>query len=183
MKPLKVAASLAAVVLCLAAGVTAAYAGGSTQVFHMHCNSADPLCGFNPLITGPAPPFVKFVGSCPAFLSTDAWVLNFTDGNANVHFTQNKNGDWGGGTGNGSAVLTTSDGAVQYTGQATIWFGGGQNSNPGGPPTNQSASGFTFHFNGSGAAGGISIHAHSQQTTNNAGTLTSNVNDATATCS
>jgi hypothetical protein len=178
-----VAALLAAFVLCLGAGATLAYAGGSTQNANLHCNSADPLCGVNPVVTGPAPPFVTFVGSCPDFLSTDTWALNYTDGNAHFHFTQNKNGDWGGGTSNGPAVLTSSDGTVQYTGQATQWFGDGQNSNPGGPPTNQSASGFTFHFNGSGPAGTISIQAHGHQTTNNAGTPTSNVNAGTVTCS
>jgi hypothetical protein len=182
MKPRIVAALLAAGVLCLAAGAAAAYAGGSTQNGTMHCNSADPLCGFNPLLTGPAPPFVTVIGSCPDFLFTDDWALSFTDGNGVFHLTQNKNGDWGGGTANGPAVLTTSDNTVQYTGRATQWFGGGQNSNPAGPPTNQSASGFTFHFNGSGPAGTISIHANSHQTTNNAGMLTSNVLSATVTC-
>ena len=182
MKSPIVAALLAAVVLCLGVGATAAFAGGSTQNGTTHCNPADPLCAVNPLLTGPAPPFVTFVGNCPAFLTTDDWALNLTDGHALSHFTQNKNGDWGGETANGPAVLTSSDGTVQYTGKATLWGGGGQNSNPGGPPTNQSTDGFTFHFNGSGPAGTITIHAHSHQTTNNAGTPTSNVNDATATC-
>jgi hypothetical protein len=183
MKPRTVAALLAAVVVCLGAGVTVAYAGGSTQTGQMHCNSGDPLCGFNPVVTGPAPPFVQVGGNCPAFLTTDTWALNFTDGNGHFHFTQNTNGDWGGGTANGSADLTSSVGALEYTGQATVWFGGGQNSNPGGPPTQQSVNGFTFHFNGSGPAGTISIQAHSHQTTNNAGTPTSNVNAGTVTCS
>jgi hypothetical protein len=132
---------------------------------------------------GPAPPFVTVASNCPSFLTTDTWQLNFTDGNAVLHFTQNKNGDWGGETANGTAVLTTSDGTVQYTGQATTWGGGGQNSNPGGDPTQQSASGFTFHFHGSGPAGTISIQAHAHATTNNAGTMTSNVNAGTVTCS
>ena len=183
MKSSFVAALLAALTLCLAAGVSVAYAGGSTLNGTTHCNTADPLCGFNPILVGPAPPFVTFVGSCPAFLSTDAWALNFIDGNGVSHGTLNKNGAWGGETGNGSAVLTSSDGTVQYAGKATLWGGGGQNSNPDGPPTNQSTDGFTFHFNGSGPAGTITIHAHSHQTTNNAGTLTSNVNAATVTCS
>src|SRR5579862_1265634 len=181
MKAPVVAAVLAA--LALVAGVSVAYAGGSTQNGTTHCNPASPACGFNPILTGPAPPFVTFVGSCPDFVTTDTWALNFTGGNAVIHGTQNKNGDWGGETANGPAVLTTSDGAVQYTGKATEWGGGGQNSNPGGQPTNQSVNGFTFHFNGSGPAGTISIHAHSHQTTNNAGTVTSNVQDATVTCS
>jgi hypothetical protein len=183
MKSSFVAALLAALALCLAAGVAVASAGGSTLNGTTHCNSADPLCGLNPILTGPAPlGQVTIVGTCPDFLTTDDWALNFTDGNAVSHGTQNKNGDWGGGTANGRAVLTSSDGTVQYTGQATEWFGGGQNSNPGGPPTNQSEFGFTFHFNGSGPAGTISIHIHQHQTTNNAGTPTSNVSGATVTC-
>jgi len=183
MKSPFVAALFAALAICLAAGVSVAFAGGSTQNGTMHCNPGDPLCGVNPVVEGPAPPFVSFVGNCPDFLSTDDWLLSFTDGNSVFHGTQNKNGDWGGGTATGSAALTSSDGTVQYAGQTTIWFGGGQNSNPGGPPTNQSMNGFTFHFHGSGPAGAIDIHAHTHQTTNNAGTLTSNVNDGTVTCS
>ena len=54
------------------------------------------------------------------------------------HGTQNKNGDWGGETAEGPAVLATSGGTAQYTGHLTEWGGGGQNSNPGGPPTQQS---------------------------------------------
>ncbi|HKD93769.1 MAG TPA: hypothetical protein VKB43_03575 [Gaiellaceae bacterium] len=184
MKPSMVAVLLAAVVLCLGVSVTAAFAGGTTLNGTTHCNPADPLCGLNPLLTGPAPPDqVTIIGTCPDFLTTDDWALNFTDGNSVSHGTQNKNGDWGGGTANGPAALTSSDGAVQYTGQATEWGGGGQNSNPGGPPTNQSEGGFTFHFNGSGPAGTISIHIHQHSTTNNAGTPTSNVFGATVTCS
>ena len=183
MKTPFAAALLAALALCLGTGVAVATAGGSTQNGTTHCNSADPLCGLNPILTGPAPPFVTFVGSCPDFLTSDTWALNFTDGNSVSHGTQNKNGDGGGGTANGPAVMTTSDGTIQYAGQATEWGGGGQNSNPGGDPTNQSETGFTFHFIGSGIAGTIDIHAHSHQTTNNAGTLTSNVTSATVTCS
>jgi hypothetical protein len=93
-------------------------------------------------VTGPAPPFVTFVGSCPDFLSTDNRALNFSDGNAHFHFTQNKNGDW-------VAV----------------------------PPTVP-----LFSPRPSGPAGTISIHAHGHQTTNNAGTPTSNVNAGTVTC-
>jgi len=182
MKAPFVAALLAALGICLAVTVSVASAGGSTQNGTTHCNSADPLCGINPLLTGPAPPFVTFVGDCPDFLTTDSWALNFTDGNSVSHGTLNKNGDWGGGTANGPAVFTTSDGTIQYSGRATEWAGGGQNSNPGGPPTNQSMNGFTFHFNGSGIAGTISIHANMHQTTNNAGTVTSNVLSATVTC-
>jgi hypothetical protein len=183
MKAPFVAALLAALALCLAATASIAYAGGSTQNGTTHCDPADPACGINPVLTGPAPPFLTFVGNCPDFLATDAWQIDLTGGNSVSHGTLNKNGDWGGGTATGPAVFTTSDGTVQYTGHLTEWGGGGQNSNPGGPPTNQSMNGFTLHFDGSGPAGTLSIHANMHQTTNNAGTLTSNVLSATATCS
>jgi hypothetical protein len=183
MKRPVVAALLAAAAFCLVAGVTSAFAGSSTQNGTSHCNPADPLCGFNPILTGtgPPPPFVTVNGNCPTFLYSDPWALNFVDGNSVSHGTLNKNGDWGGATATGPAVLTDGD-TLEYSGQATVWGGGGQNSNPGGPPTNQSAGGFTFHFNGSGPAGTISIHLHSHQTTNNSGTTTSSVNSGTVTC-
>jgi hypothetical protein len=177
-----VVAAVAAVAVCLAVGVAAAYAGSSTQNGTGHCNPSDPLCGANPLLTGPPPPFVSIPSNCPSFLSTDAWTLNFVDGNAVSHGTLNKNGDWGGFTAEGPAVLTSSDGTVQYTGHATEWGGGGQNSNPGGPPTQQSVNGFTLHFNGSGPSGMVSIHVNGHSTTNNAGTPTSNVNNVNVSC-
>lgn len=183
MKSPFLAALLAALTLCLAAGASVAFAGGSTQNGTVHCDPSNPVCGFNPILTGPAPPFVTFVGDCPAFLTTDFWAVDFTGGNAVMHGTQNKNGDWGGATATGPAVFMTSDNAVQYTGHATGWFGGGQNSNPGGPPTKQSENGFTINFSGTGPAGTISIHVNGHVTTNNAGTLTSNVLAASATCS
>jgi hypothetical protein len=182
MKSPVVAALLAAFVVCLAVGVSTAFAGSPTINGTTHCNPSDPLCGANPLLTGPPPPFVSIAANCPAFLSIDAWSLNFVDGNAVSHGTLNKNGDWGGFTAEGPAVLTSSDGSVQYSGHATAWFGGGQNSNPGGPPTQQSEFGFTLHFNGSGQLGTISIHANGHSTTNNSGTPTSNVTSASVSC-
>jgi hypothetical protein len=176
MKAPLVAAFLAALTLCLAAGVSAAYAGGSTQNGTGHCNPSDPGCGANPLLTGPAPPFVTVVGNCPDFLFSDSWALNFVNGNAVFHGTENKNGDWGGFTAEGPAVMTSSDGTVQYTGHATEWGGGGNNSR------GQSENGFTLNFNASGPAGTISIHANQHATTNNAGTPTSNTFSATVTC-
>jgi hypothetical protein len=135
----------------------------------------------NPILTGPAQ--VPLPANCPGFLSTDSWTLAYTGGNSVSHGTQNKNGDWGGDTAEGPAVLKKSDGTVQYSGHATEWGGGGQNSNPGGDPLNQSENGFTLDFNGSGSAGTLSIHVNSHSTTNNAGTPTSNVFDVTVTCS
>ena len=182
MKPTVVAALVAAAALCLAAGVTTAFAGSSTINGTSHCDPSDPLCGVNPLLTGPPPPFVAIPANCPAFLSSDAWSLNFVDGNSVSHGTLNKNGDWGGFTATGPAVLTSSDGEVQYTGQATAWGGGGQNSNPGGPPTQQSEDGFTVHFNGSGPLGTLMIHFNRHLTTNNSGTPTSNVINPNVRC-
>ena len=176
MKSPFAAALLAALTLCLAAGVSVAYAGGSTINQTGHCNPGDPLCGANPLLTGPIPPFVTVQGNCPAFLSSDSWALNFVDGTSISHFTENKNGGWGTFTAQGPAVLTSSDLTAQYTGHATEWGGGGNNSG------GQTQGGFTLTFNGSGPAGTISIHAHSHSTTNNAGTPTSSVDSATVSC-
>jgi hypothetical protein len=183
MKSPFAAAVVAALALCLVAGVSVAYAGGSTQNGTGHCNPADPLCGANPLLNGPPPPFVTIPSNCPAFLSSDQWLLNFVDGNSVSHGTLNKNGDWGGFTATGPAQLTSSDGTVQYAGHATEWGGGGQNSNPGGNPTQQSEGGFTLHFNGTGPAGRISIHVNGHSTTNNSGTPTSNHMNVTVVCS
>jgi hypothetical protein len=184
MKSPVVAALLAAIAVCLAVGVTTAFAGGGSSTINgtTHCNPSDPLCGVNPLLTGPPPPFVSIPSNCPAFLSSDNWSLNFVDGNSVSHGTLNKNGDWGGFTAEGPAVFTTSDGTAQYSGHATAWGGGGQNSNPGGPPTQQSENGFTLHFNGSGPAGTVSIHVNQHQTTNNSGTPTSNTTNVNVSC-
>jgi hypothetical protein len=176
MKAGFVATFLAALTLCLAAGVSVASAGGSTTNGTGHCNPSDPACGANPLLTGPVPPFVTVQGNCPAWLSSDAWALNFVDGKAVFHGTENKNGDWGGFTAQGPAVLASSDGTTQYTGHATEWGGGGNNSG------GQTEGGFTLNFNGSGPAGAISIHVNQHSTTNNAGTPTSNFLNATVSC-
>jgi hypothetical protein len=166
----------------LTVGVVSASAGSSTQNGTTHCDPADPSCT-GPLLTGPPPPFVSIPANCPAFLSTDAWSLSFVGGNSVSHGTLNKNGDWGGFTATGPAVLTSSDGTVQYAGHATEWGGGGQNSDPGGPPTNQSEGGFTLHFNGTGPAGTLDIHVDQHSTTNNSGAPTSNVFTVTVSCS
>jgi hypothetical protein len=132
------------------------------------------------VLPGPPPPSVTIPANCPSFISTDTWSLDFVSGNSVSHGTTNKNGDWGGSTAEGQAVLTTSDGTIQYAGHLQEWGGGGQNSPDG---TNQTENGFTLNFNGSGIAGNISIHANSHTTTNNSGTTTSNVNSANVTCS
>lgn len=183
MKKAFSATLLAAFVAVLAVGAATASAGGGTFNGTTHCNPGDPSCSANVLLTGPPPPFVSLPSNCPAFLSTDDWTLAFIDGNSVSHGTLNKNGDWGGGTAEGTAELTSSDNTVQYMGQATEWGGGGQNSDPGADPTQQSENGFTLHFHGSGAAGTIDIHLDIHSTTNNSGTPTSNVTHVTVTCS
>ena len=180
MKKPFVAALLAMGAVVLAVGVMTASAGNGAFNGTTHCNPGDAGCPVNPLFGGPPPPGVSLPSNCPAFLSTDAWELNFVDGNSVSHGTANKNGDWGGGTAEGAAVLTSSEGAVEYSGHATEWGGGGENSLTG---TNQTEGGFTLHFNGSGPAGTIDIHIDSHSTTNNSGTPTSNVNHVTVTCS
>jgi len=163
-----------------ASAALAANGSGSSNHVSQHCDPSDPTCGVNPALTGPIPPFVSVVGNCPDFVATDSWILNFVSGNAHSHFTANKNGDWGGGTAEGQAEFTTSDGTVQYAGHLTEWFGQGSNS-----PTdaNQTEMGFTLDFHGTGIAGNLAIHANQHVTTNNAGTTTSNIINATVTCS
>ena len=164
-----------------------AFAASSTQTQHQHCNSADPTCGFNPVVATPIPQGVVIPANCPAFFTQGQWEIDFTDGNAHDHFTVNKNGDWGGGTANGPATfyVDNPDGSqtVEYTGHATEWFGGGQNSNPNGDPTQQSVNSFTVHFNGSGPAGTLDLHANMHTTTNNANVQTANILNANVRCS
>jgi hypothetical protein len=167
---------------CILIGIPAAQAS-PTQVVNIHCNPADPTCVPSPALSGPAPGWVDVGSTCPAWIADGVWMLNYTGGNSVQHFTTNKNGDWGGMTATGPAELTAPDGTLAYTGHLTQWYGAGQNSNPGGQPTQQSATGFTLTFNGSGPAGTISIHANTHQTTNNAGTTTASTLSGRVTCS
>jgi hypothetical protein len=183
-KPLGLARFLAAGALALASvavlTATTAFATSSKGATNgtTHCDPSDPLCGLNPVLQGPPPPFVVFIGTCPSFLTNgDAWTLDFVSGNSVSHGTTNKNGDWGGGTGEGQAVLATSDGTVQYAGHLTEWGGGGNNK------AGQTEGGFTLTFHGSGIAGNIDIHVDAHSTTNNSGTPTSNHQNGKVTCS
>lgn len=139
-----------------------------------------PATAFNPALPGPPPPTVTIPSNCPAFLSTDDWVLNFISGNGVGYGTENKNGDWGGGNAEGQGVLSMSNGTAVYQGHLHVWFGGGQNSLAG---TNQTENGFTLSFQGSGSEGRITINANQHTTTNNAGRPTANVFNAKVTCS
>jgi hypothetical protein len=162
-----------------------AFANSSNGATHVttHCDPSDPACQLNPALTGPPPPFVTIAPNCPSFISTDSWTLDFVSGNSVSHGTDNKNGSWGGGTAEGQAVFTTSDGTVQYTGHLQEWFGGGQNTPDGSSQVGQGENGFTTNFNGSGVAGKLSIHASGHMTFNNSGRLTANTTNAQVTCS
>ena len=174
-------ARAAALIAVATLGAAFAGAGSATAATPNGATHLDPTA-FNPVITGPAP--VVLPANCPSFLSTDDWTLDFTGGgNAVAYGTVNKNGDWGGGNAEGPAALATSDQAVRYTGHLHVWFGGGQNSDPNGPPTAQSEQGFTLAFNGSGTAGDITINAHIHDTTNAHGTPTSQVLGIDVSCS
>ena len=159
-------------IVCVGVLGTSATASASAQKL--------PATAFNPALTGPPPPAVVISPNCPAFLSSDAWNLNFVSGNAVSYGVMNKNGDWGGGNAEGIGVLSMSDSTPVYTGHLHLWFGGGQNSLSG---ANQTENGFTVTYQGSGPSGTISIHANIHQTTNNSGTPTANVFNASASCS
>jgi len=169
----------AAAVSAAALPFSAAGAAPSNGVVNgtSHCDPGDPTCQVNPVLQGPPPPFVTIPSNCPAFLSTDTWTLDFESGNAVSHGTENKNGDWGGFTAEGPAILATSDNAVQYAGHLVEWGGGGNNSG------GQTEGGFTLTFNGSGIAGSLSIRVTGHSTTNNAGTPTVNFQKVRVTCS
>jgi hypothetical protein len=100
----------------------------------------------------------------------------FLSGNTMQHFTSSKNGDWGGGTAEGTAQFY--EGATPlYQGHLTISEGGGYNAQA------QSENGFTLDFNGSGTAGTLHIHVEAYGTTNNGGTPTANHQNVSISCS
>ena len=114
-------------------GVTVAFdfgASGVPQAFNL--NAGPPLAPFDPVAAG-----------CP-FDSGAAFLVT---GNAVLHETTNNNGGWGGGTATGQAILQTSGGTTLYSGQATVWLGGGGNTTVPGA-IGQAEEGETFHFHG-----------------------------------
>jgi hypothetical protein len=131
-----------------------------------------PTVLFNPVITNPAP--VPIPANCP--FTNDDFALNFVGGNGNMHDTSNKNGDWGGGNGEGPAVFSDEEGTL-YSGHLHVWFGEGNNAKA------QTEQGFTLTFHGTGPDGTLDIHANTHQTTNAGGTPTSNIQNITITCS
>jgi hypothetical protein len=125
----------------------------------------------NPVLSGPGP---TLPANCP--FTNDDLSLNFIDGSVVFYGTKNKNGDWGGATGVGTAVFA-SNGTPLYQGQLVVWFGGGNNAGA------QTENGFTLDFHGTGAVGSLTIHVNQQQTTNNGGTPTANAANLNITCS
>jgi len=124
---------------------------------------------------GPAP--VPLSGSCPFSQGGDA-SLYFLNGHAVMYGTVNKNGDWGGGNLEGTAVFL-DDGTPYYVGHVHFWFGGGNNIQ------GQSESGYTLSYKGTGLSdpsqtlsmnlsGGYAQPAHSTSfsTFRNHGTIT-----------
>ena len=124
-----------------------------------------------PFDLGPSP---VGVGSCP-FANGDANFV-YLSGHSVQHGSSNKNGDWGGGTLEGTAQFYEGTTPL-YVGHLTIWQGGGNNS------TGQSEGGLTINFTGTGAGGSLSIHANVHMTTNAAGTPTASVANISVSCS
>jgi hypothetical protein len=120
------------------------------------------------------------------------------------HSSDNKNGDWFGGTTEGNATITLYTNAPAnpndpsslptvpdtsfgpFTGHVTEWFGGGDNGGNTSKPRGQSEFGFTFTFHGVSANGvTIDVHQNQHQTTSAAhgGTPTANAGGGSITCS
>jgi len=135
---------------------------------------------------------------CPASALSDWGVLVFSSGTTVNHDSTNNNGDWGGGTIEGTATITLYTNAPAdpsdpsslpsgqdpsfgpFTGHLTEWFGGGNNSR------GQGEGGFTFSFHGVSANGvTVDVQQHQHQTFSaaNGGTPTANVGGGSITCS
>jgi len=166
-----------AVATATTAGAVALFTGVGSAAPAQH---GDPALFLNPVLTGPST--TTLPSSCPPFLSTDSWVLDFTPGGNGVGYgTANQNGDWGGVNAEGPGVIT--DGAVtKYMGHLHVWFGQGQNSTSG---ENQTEQGFTMSFAGANpdTGAGISIVANAHISTDNAGNQTAAFEHGSVTCS
>lgn len=138
------------------------------------------------------------VNGCPDALVSDWGVLMMNSGNAVMHDSTNKNGDWGGDTVEGIGTITLYTTAPDnpddpssmpsdpdtnfgpFTGHVTQWGGGGNNSK------GQGEGGFTFSFHGvseSGMTVDVQLHAHQTFSAANGGTPTANTGGGTMTCS
>lgn len=125
-----------------------------------------------PFDLGPDP--AGLPATCP-FSNGDANLV-FQSGTVVGHDTSNKNGDWGGMTAQGDAIFYEGTTPL-YEGHLTIWGGGGNNAQA------QTEGGLTLNFNGTGDSGSLQIHVNFHSTTNNQGTPTANVANASVTCS
>lgn len=157
-------------------GAAVASPHGPLHVTNSHCDPSTPECGLNPALQGPPPPFATIDSSCPAFISTDAWNLDFTDGRAETYDITHGNADAGGFSAEGRATLSTSDNTVQYAGRLTE-RGTSRTSTAG-----QTATGFTLAFEGTGVAGHITIRVRFRSTVDATGTPTSSVHRASVIC-
>jgi hypothetical protein len=117
---------------------------------------------------GPSP--TGLPASC-SFANGDANFV-FLSGNTVSHESSNKNGDWGGGTAEGTAVFY-EDTTQVAVGHLTIWDGGGNNAH------SQTEGGLTLNFSSSS----VSIHVNAHQTTNASGTPTANALNIKVACS
>jgi len=112
--------------------------------------------------------------SC-SFPNADANFL-FLSGNAVFHGTTNNNGDWGGGTMEGTAVLYEDTTAIAQ-GHLSVWEGGGTNVQ------GQNEGGLTVDFHGDGPGGTVQIHVSGHMTVNAQGQPTADVVNVNISCS
>ena len=112
--------------------------------------------------------------NCP-FANGDA-AFTISSGNAVIHDSTNKNGDWGGSTITGQAVFS-EDGTPLYSGHLTTWQGGGGNIQ------GQNEGGETLTFHGTGAAGSLDLHVNFHGTVSASGNMVGNVVNVNVTCS
>jgi len=138
---------------------------------------------------GPSP---DGIGNC-TFANNDASFFTVT-GNAVAHDTSNANGDWGGLTFTGTAIMReapysgfdtngnpidTGAPVPMYSGHLTYWNGGGNNS------TGQTEGGATLDFHGTSLTGSgtLDIHVTFHGTTSASGQMVGNVQNVVVSCS
>jgi hypothetical protein len=125
-----------------------AFAAATVSHVNVHgTNAAGIILDFGNPLTDPnfslVPPVPAIAFAIPASCPFDATAqFLMTGGNAVLHSTSNNNGDWGGGTAAGPAILSWSGSATTYSGQLATWGGSGGNT------TGQFELGETFTFHG-----------------------------------
>lgn len=166
MRPVTVLRSVGSAGLAITAALTvpAATASAAAQTASIPAGSAFDL--------GPSP--VPLPAACP-FANGDANFV-FMSGSAVSYGTENANGDWGGETLTGPAVLFEDTTAIA-AGHLTIWFGGGNNAR------GQSEGALTVNFAGSGSDGTVELHVSGQMAVNALGRPTANPLNVHVTCS